>query len=82
LVDGDPRKPLNDFIKETRTTILTALSLFLMLVGTGKLLVRQPTESSFFPWLCIALALVLIRFWWKNAIGGHRVTSLVKEKDY
>ena len=82
LVDGDPRKPLNDFIKETRTTILTALSLFLMLVGTGKLLVRPPTESSFFPWLCIALALVLIRFWWKNAIGGHRVTSLVKEKDY
>ena len=82
LVDGDPRKPLNDFIKETKTTILTALSLFLMLVGTGKLLVRPPTESSFFPWLCIALALVLIRFWWKNAIGGHRVTSLVKEKDY
>ena len=82
LVDGDPRKPLNDFIKETRTTILTALSLFLMLIGTGKLLVRPPTESSFFPWLCITLALVLIRFWWKNAIGGHRVTSLVKEKDY
>ena len=82
LVDGDPRKPLNDFIKETKTTILTALSLFLMLVGTGKLLVRPPTESSFFPWLCITLALVLIRFWWKNAIGGHRVTSLVKEKDY
>ena len=81
LVDGDPRKPLNDFIKETRTTILTALSLFLMLIGTGKLLVRPPTESSFFPWLCIALALVLIRFWWKNAIGGHRVTSFVKEKD-
>ena len=82
LVDGDPRKPLNDFIKEMRTTILTALSLFLMLIGTGKLLVRPPTESSFFPWLCITLALVLIRFWWKNAIGGHRVTSLVKEKDY
>ena len=82
LVDGDPRKPLNDFIKETKTTILTALSLFLMLVGTGKLLVRPPTESSFFPWLCITLALVLIRFWWKNAIGGHRVTSFVKEKDY
>ena len=82
LVDSDPRKPLNDFIKETKTTILTALSLFLMLVGTGKLLVRPPTESSFFPWLCITLALVLIRFWWKNAIGGHRVTSLVKEKDY
>lgn len=81
LVDGDPRKPLNDFIKETKTTILTALSLFLMLVGTGKLLVRPPTESSFFPWLCITLALVLIRFWWKNAIGGHRVTSFVKEKD-
>ena len=75
LVDGDPRKPLNDFIGEAKTTLLTALSLFLMLIGAGKLLIRPPTESSFLPWLCIALSLFLIRFWWKNAIGGQRITS-------
>jgi len=75
LVDGDPRKPLNDFIGEAKTTLLTALSLFLMLIGAGKLLIRPPTESSFLPWLCIALSLFLIRFWWKNAIGGQQVTS-------
>ena len=75
LVDGDPRKPLNDFIREAKTTLLTALSLFLMLIGAGKLLIRPPTESSFLPWLCIALSLFLIRFWWKNAIGGQRITS-------
>ena len=75
LVDGDPRKPLNDFIGEAKTTLLTALSLFLMLIGAGKLLIRPPTESIFLPWLCIALSLFLIRFWWKNAIGGQRVTS-------
>ncbi len=75
LVDGDPRKPLNDFIREAKTTLLTALSLFLMLIGAGKLLIRPPTESSFLPWLCIALSLFLIRFWWKNAIGGQQVTS-------
>ena len=44
LVDGDPRKPLNDFIREAKTTLLTALSLFLMLIGAGKLLIRPPTE--------------------------------------
>ena len=75
LVDGDPRKPLNDFIGEAKTTLLTALSLFLMLIGAGKLLIRPPTESSFLLWLCIALSLFLIRFWWKNAIGGQQVTS-------
>ena len=75
LVDGDPRKPLNDFIREAKTTLLTALSLFLMLIGAGKLLIRPPTESIFLPWLCIALSLFLIRFWWKNAIGGQQVTS-------
>jgi len=75
LVDGNPRKPLNDFIGEAKTTLLTALSLFLMLIGAGKLLIRPPTESSFLPWLCIALSLFLIRFWWKNAIGGQQVTS-------
>ena len=75
LVDEDPRKPLNDFIGEAKTTLLTALSLFLMLIGAGKLLIRPPTESSFLLWLCIALSLFLIRFWWKNAIGGQQVTS-------
>mgnify|MGYP000336062046 FL=1 len=75
LVDGNPRKPLNDFIGEAKTTLLTALSLFLMLIGAGKLLIRPPTESSFLLWLCIALSLFLIRFWWKNAIGGQQVTS-------
>ena len=75
LVDGNPRKPLNDFIGEAKTTLLTALSLFLMLIGAGKLLIRPPTESIFLPWLCIALSLFLIRFWWKNAIGGQQVTS-------
>ena len=75
LVDEDPRKPLNDFIGEAKTTLLTASSLFLMLIGAGKLLIRPPTESSFLPWLCIALSLFLIRFWWKNAIGGQQVTS-------
>ena len=75
LVDEDPRKPLNDFIGEAKTTLLTASSLFLMLIGAGKLLIRPPTESSFLLWLCIALSLFLIRFWWKNAIGGQQVTS-------
>jgi Na+/proline symporter len=72
LADDNPMQPQKDFIKEIKTTFLTALSLFLMLLGTGKLLIRPLGESSLFAWGCIIIALVLTRFWWKNAIGEQK----------
>jgi len=71
-------KPGLNLIMLFTFTFLTGVSLvplLAMLIGAGKLLIRPPTESSFLPWLCIALSLFLIRFWWKNAIGGQQVTS-------
>ena len=71
LANDNPFQPQKDFIQELKTTFLTALSLFLMLIGTGKLLIRLPGESSLLAWGCIIVAVVLIRTWWRNSLVGR-----------
>ncbi|MFQ5865107.1 MAG: sodium transporter, partial [bacterium] len=73
---GDiPQSPVANLVKESKTTVLAALSLFLMLVGVGKLMIRPPMESGLWAWLCIIAALALIPFWWKNAIRKQKSIS-------
>lgn len=80
LADDNPHQPQKDFIQELKTTFLTALSLFLMLIGTGKLLIRPPGESSLFAWGCLIAAIVLIRTWWGNSLVG-RINSFYAKND-
>ncbi len=75
LAGDSPEISMRKLIKEAKTTVLAALSLFLMLIGVGKLLIRLPVESGIWAWLCIVAALVLIPFWWKNAIGEQKTAS-------
>lgn len=75
LAGDDPQRCVKHLLRETKTTLLTALSLFLMLVGVGKLIIRPAMESSLWAWLCIIAALALIPFWWKNAIGEQKTTA-------
>ncbi len=65
----NPSNSLGLFWHEVRTTVFASLSLFLMLIGVGKLMIRPPGESSFFPWLLIIIALILPLFWWRDAVG-------------
>lgn len=63
---NDPLKRLG---RGLRTTLLTALSLFLALVGIGKILIPTPGQSSLLPYLSLIAAVALIPFWWRDAIG-------------
>lgn len=42
---------------------VTAISLFALLVGVGRLLFPPPGSGPLFTWICIGLGLVLIPFW-------------------
>ncbi len=75
LAGDDPQRSVKNLLRETKTTLLTACSLFLMLVGVGKLMIRPAMESSLWAWLCIIAALAFMPFWWKNAIGEQKTTS-------
>ncbi len=62
----DPQTPTRKLIRGVRATLLTALSLFLSLVGLGKLMLPSPGQSILVPVLCLAVAAAVVPFWWKS----------------
>ncbi len=65
----DSSLPVKNLMRGVRTTLLSAFSLFLLLVGVGKLIVRTPEQSDLWAWLSIAVALALVPFWWRDTLG-------------
>ena len=64
----DPARPLRELGRGVRTTVLTAASLFAMLVGVGKLFIALPDQSLIVPLAFIVLGAGLVFFWWKDAM--------------
>ncbi|HEX6940594.1 MAG TPA: sodium:solute symporter family protein [Longimicrobiales bacterium] len=55
--------PLRRLAEGARFTAIASASLFLLLVGVGRLLVPAPGGSSIVPWIATALGIGLIPFW-------------------
>lgn len=68
LSGDDPQLPTRRLQKEAKITLLSATTLFLMLLGTGKLLIPSPGQSFFWPILYILIAVSLVPFWWAGAV--------------
>lgn len=65
LVGDHPRAPLRALMQRLVGVVSAAGSVFLLLVGTGRLLIRPPGAEALWSWLAIAAGLVLMPVWWK-----------------
>jgi uncharacterized sodium:solute symporter family permease YidK len=65
----DYKDSVKTLVREIRAIILTALSLFFALIGVGKLMIPAPNQSRLWSLLYLGIALVLIPFWWRDAVG-------------
>lgn len=69
LAGDDPHLPVKGLVRGLRTTALTSLSLFFLLLGVGKLLFTVSGNSTVWAWLYILFAIALVPLWWKDATG-------------
>lgn len=70
---GDaPRAARRALAIQVRGLMITAASLFLILVGVGRLLVRTPGSSTAWSLVCIAIALALTPTWIRAVRNGDR----------
>ena len=67
LVGDDSMLPVKKLFKEVKTTFYAAASLFLSLLGVGKLLIPSPDGSKLLPFLYLVIAVLLIPLWWRDA---------------
>ncbi|MGA1875000.1 MAG: sodium:solute symporter family protein [bacterium] len=63
LAGDDPAIPVRNLGREVITTLLATASLFLMLVGFGKLLIPPPGQSSLVPVIYIFSSAIFVPFW-------------------
>jgi Na+/proline symporter len=66
----DPGRPLAALHRGAWLTVTMSLSVYLLLVGCGKLLLPAPGASAVFPWLLIAGGLATAAFWWRGLFSG------------
>ena len=60
-----PEAPRHALWRQLRAVIATALSLFLLLLGCGRLMISPPGASAFWTWTLIAVGIALIPLWWR-----------------
>jgi len=69
----DPRRPIRRLWNHLLLTGLGSLSLFLVLVGVGRLLVHAPGDSMLWPVILLIAGFALVPTWWKAAFGEEPV---------
>ena len=60
-----PEAPRHALGRQLRAVVATALSLFLLLLGCGRLMISPPGASAFWTWSFIAIGLALVPIWWR-----------------
>jgi solute:Na+ symporter, SSS family len=68
LAGDRPRAPLAALGRRLTAVGVTALSLFLLLVGVGRLLIATPQMSPAWTWAFIVAGVALIPLWWRALV--------------
>ncbi|MCH7563285.1 MAG: hypothetical protein IH968_05605, partial [Gemmatimonadetes bacterium] len=66
-VGDDPSAPGSELWSRLRVMALCAGSLFLLLVGLGRLMISVPGSSVLWTWILIVIGLALVPLWWRRA---------------
>lgn len=72
LAGDDPREPLRALRRAAVAVTSGALSLFLVLTGSGTLLLAGPGEGLALGWGCLLAGAALVPLWWPAAWHGER----------
>jgi SSS family solute:Na+ symporter len=59
-------RPIQYFKDAAYLTVTTSLSVYLLLVGFGKLILPNPCSSIMYSWIYIALGLMIVPLWWRK----------------
>ncbi|MFQ6673196.1 MAG: sodium:solute symporter family protein [Fidelibacterota bacterium] len=71
----DPRRPGRVFREGAFLVLSTATTIFLLLVGIGKVMLPNPTSSHVTGWLYILLGLAATTLWWKKVMSKEVSTG-------
>jgi SSS family solute:Na+ symporter len=65
-IGREASRPIRYFKDAAYLTVTTSLSVYLLLVGFGKLILPNPDSSTTYSWGYIALGLMIVPLWWRK----------------
>ncbi|MEM6337636.1 MAG: sodium transporter, partial [Bacteroidota bacterium] len=69
----DASLPMRDFRSRMGVTLVSAASLFCLLIGLGRLLFQAPASSTVVTWIFLIAGLALIPVWWVWGVRAEDV---------
>ncbi|MFQ6675080.1 MAG: sodium:solute symporter family protein [Fidelibacterota bacterium] len=69
----DPGRPARVFRRGVYLVLSTAATVFLLLIGVGKLLFPDPSGSGLPAWPFLVAGVATIGLWWKKVTAGNKV---------
>jgi solute:Na+ symporter, SSS family len=76
-----PEAPRHALWRELRAVGATALSLFLLLLGCGRLMISPPGASAFWTWTLIAIGIALVPLWWRALMARGVAADRSRQAD-
>lgn len=67
--------------RRLQAVVVTALSLFLLLLGVGRLMIAMPDTSAIWTWGFIIVGLALVPLWWRDLTTNLEVDRSVRPDD-
>jgi Na+/proline symporter len=68
LAGDDPRAPIRGLRRRMVSVGVSAASLFLLLVGLGRLMIEPPGASAWWTWMMIVAGTALVPVWWRDTV--------------
>jgi len=66
----DINTPYKAFKEGAYLTVSTSLSVFLLLVGFGKLILPNPESSAIYTWVYLVLGFASVALWWRKIFSS------------
>ena len=79
---SDPRRPMAAFQRGAYLTITVSLSVYLLLVGFGKLILPNPAGSIAFSWFYLLAGLASIALWWGKLFPPKSVAEEMAQEEH
>ena len=72
---ADARRPMQAFRSRAYLTVTVSLSVYLLLVGFGKLILPNPSSAMAYSWLYILLGVASVALWWQKLFPSRTAAN-------
>ncbi len=77
---GDIQRPMAAFRRGAYLTVAVSLSVYLLLVGFGRLILPNPSSSATYSWFYLLAGIASVTLWWGKLFASNALSDTASEQ--